>query len=144
MRRGLIIGCLVGLVGLVRASGELPQLPEPNGLSPEARRLIRAKMDRHQSQMSELVWAVILLDYPAVERSAAAIARAPRALEPGTELAALTPYFFEQQDLLRRRASRLARAARDRNGLEMGTAYKLVAETCVDCHVAYLNPPAGK
>lgn len=117
------------------------KLSEPTWLSPATRRTIRAKMGRHEARMSELVWAVMLLDYPLAERTARAIADAPPPLAPSRELEQLTPDFFAEQDMLRQRAARLAAAARDRNDLEMNAAYLQVAQTCIDCHAAYLRPP---
>ncbi len=116
-------------------------LGEPTWLSPATRRTIRAKMGRHEARMSELVWAVMLLDHPLAERTARAIADAPPPLSPSAELKQLTPDFFAAQDLLKERAGRLAAAARDRNDLEMKAAYLQVAQTCIDCHAAYLTPP---
>ncbi len=120
------------------------RLAEPSWLSPSVRRTVRARMSRHEAQMSELVWAVMLLDYPLAERSARAIANAPPALAPTDELKQLTPDFFAAQDQLKRHAARLATAARDRNDLEMSAAYTQIAETCVACHAAYVRPPADR
>lgn len=67
---------------------------EPTWLSPAARRTIRARMGRHEARVSELVWAVMLRDYPVAERTARAIADAPPPLSPSPELKQLTPDFF--------------------------------------------------
>jgi cytochrome c556 len=144
MIRWIAVLCALVCFGAVPGDA-WPAFPEPTAISREARRLVRKRMANHGQRMSDLVWAVILLDYAGTERAADAIAKAPRPLEPNRpELVALAQDFFQYQDLLKERAAILAKAAHERDGFAMGAAYQLVVETCVNCHVTYLNPPPAK
>ncbi len=113
-------------------------------LSATARALIRQKMANHSKQMTELVWAVVFLDYRETAELAKAIALEPRLARPtsgdATELnSALPPRFFELQDQLRSRAQRLEANARLQDASTVAKSYGALAETCVACHDAYLS-----
>ena len=117
-------------------------LAPPADLSPTVRRLLHERMGRHAKTMSELVQAVIVLDYPQTERLAHEIGEQPRLARPlsqdATELnSSLPDEFFRLDDQLRSRASLLADAARMRNGAELATSFGNLAETCVACHRTY-------
>jgi cytochrome c556 len=119
-------------------------LPAPP-LSMTARALIHQKMANHAKQMTELVWAVIFLDFDQAARQADAIATEPRFARPAsgdaTELnTALPPRFFELQDQLRQRAQLLEAVARTRDASAVAKSYGALAESCVSCHAVYLNP----
>jgi hypothetical protein len=109
-------------------------------LSPMARQLLRERMVRHGKTMSELVHSVILLDYGESFRLSREIAEEPRLarpLQPNDMNASLPDKFFELQDELHERATRLAEAARTRNGSLLAPAFGQLAETCVSCHRVY-------
>jgi hypothetical protein len=113
-------------------------------LSATARALIHQKMMQHSKQMTELVWAVVLLNHRETARLATAIANEPRLARPSTndatELnASLPPLFFELQDRLHDRAQQLAHAARTWDATAVAHSYGQVAETCVTCHEVYLG-----
>jgi hypothetical protein len=117
-------------------------LPPPADLSPAVRNLLRERMGRHGKTMSELVQAVIVLDYAQTVRLAREIAEEPQLARPlshdATELnSSLPEEFFQLQQELHMRASSLAEAARTRNGAEMAPAFGKLAETCVACHRTY-------
>ena len=133
---------LVALLPLV-AFAAPKHLTEPP-LSLTARALIHQKMVNHSKQMTDLVWAVVLLNYPQSAELAQAIAAEPRLGRPtsgdATELnSALPPRFFELQDELRTRAQHLETAARVRDPGATAKAYGQLAETCVSCHDAYIS-----
>ena len=113
-------------------------------LSLVARALVHQKMANHSKQMTELVWAVVLLDYRRTVDLAKALALEPRIARPtsgdATELnAALAPRFFDLQDQPRAKAQQLEVAAQMRDPSGVARAYGGVAETCVACHDAYLS-----
>jgi hypothetical protein len=102
-------------------------------------------MAQHSKQMTELVWAVVLLDHRETIRLATAIANEPRIARPATndatELnASLPPLFFDLQDRLRDRGQQLANAARTWDANAVARSYGQMAETCVACHEVYLKP----
>jgi cytochrome c556 len=112
-------------------------------LSSAAREIVHQKMADHSKGMTELVWAVVFLDFQQTAALAKSIATEPRLARPltqdATELnSALSPRFFVLQDQLRARAQRLEAAARSRDSAAMARAYGAIAETCVACHDAYL------
>jgi cytochrome c556 len=95
--------------------------------------------------MTELVWAVVLLDHASTATLANAIAAEPRFRRPltgdATELnSALPPRFFTLQDELLTRARELEVAARSRDAARIARGYGALATSCVACHDAYLSP----
>jgi hypothetical protein len=141
-RSTLIAVVLVALVSPVR--GEPRHLGEPTNLPPAARRVIRDRMQHHSHDMEELVWSVLLLDYDNAARAAAAMATGAKPLDRNAPELEHLVYLFEQQDQLRVRALTLAEAASKRDPIAMEAAFKQVSETCVNCHVMYLNAPPTK
>lgn len=120
-------------------------LGEPK-LSGTARALIKQRMSNHSKNMTELVWAVVFLDYRESAQLASVIAHEPRLARPttgdATELnSAIPPRFFELQDELRARALRLEASARLRDPGSVAKSYGALAETCVSCHDAYMATP---
>lgn len=118
-------------------------LPEP------ARAIIRTRMASHASEMSELMDAIMVLDYPRIRSGADAIAHDVRLARPlthdATELnAAIPTTFFDLQDELHGRAGVLATAAERQSAFEVADAYGRVSETCVRCHASYRKGTSGK
>src|SRR4051794_19641108 len=117
--------CTLGF-GQEPRPGERPTLPPPTQrpgeplprhlapsaeLSQVARQLLRERMVRHGKTMTDLVQAVIVLDYAATARLAAEIAEEPRLarpLSPNDLNASVPDKFFELQDELHQRASTLS------------------------------------
>jgi hypothetical protein len=138
----LVLVLTLGISLLPSAWGGKEHMPDPAGLPPAARRIIRERMEKHGSDMSTLLWAVLFLDYERTARLATSIAEQAQPLDRNApELQSLV-HLFEMQDQLRHRAATLAEAAADRSGVEMSAAFKQVTETCVNCHYLYLNPRA--
>lgn len=113
-------------------------------LSAAARALVHRTMESHSKDMTELVWAVVLLDYGRTSSLARGISAAPRIARTtgrdATELnAALSPRFFDLQDQLRERSRTLAESAAHRDAKSVSRAFGSLTETCVSCHDAFLN-----
>jgi len=136
---------------LVLASSLMPSFADAEPLhlatpplSATARALVHQKMENDSKDMTELVWAVVLLDYGRTGQLARAIATEPRVARPtgadATELnAAFSPRFFDLQDQLRDRARRLADATVTHDAKLVARSFSAVIETCVMCHDAFLN-----
>lgn len=154
MRPGLLF-LVMGLLALptdggVERGGRLGELPpgelgQPDYLSELARATLQRRMARHGRDLSVLVQAVVLLRRPIVAELAANIANEPRIGRPlpdgDEELNAVLPErFFVLQDELRDRAKSVAEAARRRDDAKLATAFGLLAQSCVACHSAYLEP----
>lgn len=117
------------------------------GLPPQAREVLRSRMERHGAEMTVLMATVVLLDYEAAEALALDIAREPRLGRPmpsetDTLNALLPPRFFDLQDQLLQRAEATAAAARLRDDAGLARAFSALGETCVSCHSAYLRTGA--
>ena len=114
--------------------------PEP--LSPTARALLRDRMSSHAQDMSQLVSAIMLLQYSEIITRADKIAEDVNLSRPttndATELnASLPEKFFVRQDDLKAAARALAAAGRTANPYQVAQAYGKVSETCVRCHADY-------
>ena len=123
-------------------------LPAPEKLAPAVRAALRQGMARHGHDMTEMVWAVMLLDYDGVGRAAERIAAEtplPRPTAPGANEvnAQLPERFYQLQDQLRAQAVRLAAAARTQGADELTDAYGELSRTCVGCHRIYLEGPSA-
>ena len=129
--------CALVVLLALPARAEERHLGTP-AISPTARALIQQKMRKHSRQMTELTWAVVLLDYARSTEIALALATEPTT--SATVLgAALPPRFFALQEQLRGRAREIHAAARGKNAQTLATAYGGLAETCVSCHDAYMS-----
>jgi cytochrome c556 len=139
---------VVGVIACASVVWADHHLPAPAHLPNAVRQIVQQRMARHSKEMTELVWAVVFLDYAGVTRQAQKIADEPRLARPvtgdATELNAIIPErFFALQEQLRVRAGRLADAARSHDD-GMAAEYGKLAETCVACHQAYLNEPPSR
>jgi cytochrome c556 len=99
-------------------------------------------MVSHVRDMSDLVSAIMVLDYPGIAERAEAIASDVNFSRPitgdATELnAALPEEFFVRQDELRARARALAAAARAPDAPRVAAEYGHLAEGCVRCHADF-------
>jgi len=124
-----------------------PALPPPDYLSPSARALLHARMQRHGVDQNQLVQAVTLLQRDAVKTVATQIAEEPRVVRPLAEgrdelNATLPERFFVLQDALRLRAKELAVAAEKKDDAALARTFGQLVETCVACHSSYLSPVA--
>jgi len=117
-----------------------PPAPEP--LSDEARALLRERMSSHAEDMSDLVSAIMLLQYSRIIGRADKIADDVNLSRPvpgdATLLKASLPEkFFVRQDELKAAARELGEAGRSTNPYRIATAYGHVSETCVRCHADF-------
>ena len=107
--------------------------------------VLRPRMVRHGDDVTDLMWAVLLLDraqtHALAERVVAEprLARAHGLHELDTVNAALPPGFFVLQDELVTRAKAVAAASRQADDRVLSKAFGQLMETCVACHAAYLR-----
>lgn len=137
MRRlcqSLVLVC--ALAGVTRAE----PLWKPVPASPAARQLVRDRMKDHGREIEALLWAVLFLDYDNVVRAAGAIARNAKPLDRNEPELDKHLQFYALQTELRARALNLAEAARSKDGLTVSNSYNQLSETCVHCHVLYVEP----
>ena len=114
--------------------------PEP--LSPMAAGIIKERMVSHARDMTTLVSAIMVLDYPAISQRANEIAADVNLSRPlsgdATELnASLPEKFFVRQDELKAGARALATAADALDPYRVADAYGHLSEGCVRCHADY-------
>jgi cytochrome c556 len=117
-----------------------PGPPEP--LSPTARALLKERMASHAQDMSQLVSAIMLLQYSEIITRADKIAGDVNLSRPisndATELNASIPEkFFVRQDDLKAAAHNLATAGRTGNPYLVAESYGKLSENCVRCHADY-------
>ena len=120
--------------------------PERSGppvyLPATARELLRARMANHTRDMSELVSAIMVLDYPLIESRARGISDDVTFSRPltgdATELnSALPESFFDRQTALHADARALADHAHARDARRVAADYGHLAESCVSCHADF-------
>jgi cytochrome c556 len=114
----------------------------PQYLSEVARGVLKSRMASHTRDMSELVSAIMILDYPRIEVDGTRIAEDVSLSRPltndATELNAAFPeMFFLRQDDLRTQARTLAGAAHALDAYRVAAAYGRVSEACVRCHADF-------
>ena len=114
----------------------------PEELSPTARALLRDRMSSHAQDMSQLVSAIMLLQYSDIITRAEKIADDVNLSRPitndATELnSSLPEKFFLHQDDLKLAAHVLATAGRTANPYQVAVSYGKLSETCVRCHADY-------
>ena len=117
-----------------------PDPPEP--LSNEAKALLHDRMSSHTEYMSDLVSAIMLLQYSRIIGRADKIVDDVNLSRPlthdATELnASLPEKFFVRQDELKAAARELGDAGRSANPYRVAVAYGHVSETCVRCHADF-------
>ncbi len=138
-RRTRLLVAAAGVLALgTMAFAQSPWSPER--LSPAARRVVQERMQDHGREMGHLVWDVLLLDYAQAAQAATAIAKGASPLDRNAPELEHHVYFFTLQDQLRARSLVLADAARAQDGIAVSSAFNQVSETCVHCHVVYLEP----
>ena len=119
-----------------------PRLEPKQPLPGAAREMLRSRMADHTRDMSNLVSAIMVLDYPAIHTRAQAVAADANLSRPlagdATELnSSLPDEFFAYQDELRANARLLAAAAERLDALAVADAYGRVSQSCVKCHASY-------
>jgi len=127
---------------LARAITAPDRVDPPEPLPATARALLKQRMATHARDMSDLVSAIMLLEYARISIRAEAIADEANWSRPltgdATELNAQVPEkFFVRQDDLKTAARRLAAAANLHNPYKVAEAYGHVSETCVRCHADF-------
>ena len=104
--------------------------PEP--LSPQAKALLADRMSSHAEDMSDLVSAIVLLQYSRI------ITRAEQIADDVTLRSAPLPeMFFIRQDELKVAARALGEAARNGDPYQVAQAYGHVSQACVRCHADF-------
>jgi hypothetical protein len=114
----------------------------PAPLSGPARALLKDRMASHAQDMSQLVSAIMLLQYSEIITRGDKIAGDVNLGRPtsndATELNASIPEkFFVRQDDLKAAAHNLATAGRTANPYLVAEAYGKLSENCVRCHADY-------
>jgi cytochrome c556 len=127
---------------LARAITAPERVDPPEPLPPAARALLKDRMATHARDMSDLVSAIMLLEYSRISIRAEAIAEDANFSRPisgdATELNTQIPEkFFVRQDDLKTAARRLAAAANLHDPYKVADAYGRVSETCVRCHADF-------
>jgi hypothetical protein len=120
------------------------RLAEPDYLSPLARQILKSKMRRHGSDMTQLLMGVTLLQRDKAKILATDIGNEPRLARPiaGGEddlNTALPERFFVLQDESRSRAKQVAEAAGKGDDRALAESFGRLMQTCVECHSAFLN-----
>ncbi len=116
-------------------------------LRPATRELLKARMQRHGTELTQLMSMVVLLDWSGVERASERLIGEPALARPlpgdrdsfNAELPAL---FFVRQQALLDALRGLRDAARHQSDHELKVAFNGVSGACLDCHAAYLSPSA--
>ncbi len=119
---------------------ERPDPPEP--LSNQAKAILHDRMSSHAEDMSDLVSAIMLLEYSRIIGRADKIADDVNLSRPlshdASELnSGLPEKFFVRQDDLKAAARELGAAGRSANPYKVAAAYGHVSETCVRCHADF-------
>ncbi len=121
------------------------KLPPRQGLSLTARALLNRRMENHGFEMTNLMWATLLLDRPQAADISQSILSEPRLARPivkdGSELNANLPEaFFVLQDQLVDAAKALRVVADNPKSspVELADAFGRLTNTCVRCHAVYL------
>ena len=148
MWKQIVIGVVVGaaLVSACPTSADdvvptgvaRPRFPSPRVAS-NLYKVAHEAMKNHARGMQALLTSVLLLDDDTTARLAASISEHPAFSEDARHWlreSGMPSHFFDQEDVLRRRASALARAARDHDAASIAPAFGAVTETCVTCHLA--------
>jgi mono/diheme cytochrome c family protein len=130
-----------------KAPATASSLPAPEHISPEVRKVIKARMGQHGATMNSLFKAVSLLDRPTIRVLSLRIAD-EEAVARKQQQPLLPAAFFAEQDKLAASARQLAAAAAEGGDDKvLADRFAVVAQTCVRCHSAYLHdkpepPPA--
>ena len=150
-----VVGVVICLSCAGKAANQPPQIeqltgavtpPErtvpPEPLSKPVKALLSKRMASHVEDMSELVSAIMLLDYSRIitrgDKIAADINLARPISQDATELNASIPEkFFVRQDELKAAIRELEDAAHSANPYWVADAYGYVAKTCVRCHADF-------
>jgi hypothetical protein len=123
------------------------ELAAPARLPPLARAALHQRMQRHGSQLGELLLRVVLLDRGAVARIGGEIYDEPTLGRPlvGDALEGQLPEsFFQHQEALRQQARHLVTAsAAGASAAALTTELAALSRTCISCHDAFLHDPAG-
>ncbi len=136
----LLAASLLALVAIARADS----LWKPEPMSAAARRLVHDRMKDHGREMEQLLWDVLFLDYDGIKRSGATIARNASPLDRHAIELEPHVFFFTMQNQLKARALNLVEAASAQDGQNVSKAFGQLSETCVHCHIVYLEPSPVK
>jgi hypothetical protein len=140
----LLIALVLAPLVLQADAPKAARLGEPEYLSPLARQILKNRMKRHGSDLTQLSLTVTLLHHERSKLLATDIANEPRISRPiaGGEddlNTALPERFFVLQDELRARAKAVAENAGKKDNKALGEEFGRMMQVCVDCHSAFLN-----
>jgi hypothetical protein len=145
----ILIAALLAPLILHADTQKAGTLAEPDYLSPVARQLLKNRMRRHGTELTQLVLSVTLLQHEKSNALATDIANEPRISRPvvGGEddlNKALPERFFVLQDELRSRAKTLAEGARSHDNKAMAQDFGRMMQICVECHSTFQNRDEAK
>lgn len=113
--------------------------PMPGSLHPVVRSLIDTKMEAHAQDMTDLLVLVVLLEREAAAETADRIAAEPKIARSRNGDLRIPRDFERMQEKLSARAREVAAAARKSDDAAMSDAFGRLTETCIACHVRYLD-----
>jgi len=117
-------------------------LPVPSRIPASARAQLKAQMQKHGSQMIELLQHVLVLDHDGAAHIAGDVYDQPT-IQKGDKQgigAYLPPRFFELQEQLRQQARALVLATAQKESVGAAQRFGALTTTCVQCHEAYMFP----
>ena len=123
-------------------SARTPTLTRDKPLKQDAIDVLAGAMDRHGSNMTDLVWAATTLDYGSVAQIAYWLSLdvgVPKPL-PGSSTP-FPPLFFELQEQMHVTAEDLSLAAREEDPSRVAEHYGALVQSCIQCHALYLDLP---
>jgi hypothetical protein len=145
MTRWVLAGlCVLAAGGLAAAHAQQKGASDPRVMPAEhipsdTEAKLTDRMKRHGADLIELTHAVTVLDRKAIAETADRI-RLDTALTLKVDGGVAKDTRFQQLDQqLRERVTELATAARKYDDTALAPAFGRTMETCVRCHVSYLN-----
>ena len=122
---------------------EEPRMPVPAHIPADVRTALRARMQQHGAQMTELLMALVVIDHDRAARVAGALYDQTPGLVPGPSGDRVTQFlpaqFFALQTQLKDQARDVVVAAAERNPQQLTERFGAMTKTCVACHQAYLG-----
>jgi len=145
MTRWVLAGfCVLAAGGWVAAHAQQqgasdPRVMPADHIPSDTEAKLTDRMKRHGAELIELTHAVTLIDRKAIAETADRI-RLDTALTLKADGGVVKDTRFQQLDQqLRERVTELATAARKYDDTALAPAFGRTMETCVRCHVSYLN-----
>jgi cytochrome c556 len=117
------------------------ELDHNDTLGDDARMMLQHWMGRHGTDVEELLWAAITLNYESTYEVASDLAQQVEGAQSdlddlGAEVSA---QFHAMRDEYEQRLALIIEAATKRDAGATGEAFSSMTTTCMRCHQAYLN-----